>query len=426
MANNWQFQFQLPDRFTGQTGEVITPWFEKVEHAMRAIAPNLDDNEFGQRMCAIIPVRLSGPADKVYQSLPEGVRNNYQQLRTELSRIFNNEQFLRKFRDSLTARVRAPKENIEVYLAELRTLVAQAFPTYDQPQRESEVHRRLIAGLDAFSRGKVHEQGAVNIQDVIEIVKNLERAQEHYQTAGYVFSYSPLNPLGQLDTTPQSMVAGVEAKRTKDADEPSLKQLYDMIQDLQINSRSRGPERRRDKYDNQYNRSHDRSFSRDRYVYNRSQSRSPSTKGYKNDSRDRQYTQNHSGGSNYRNRSDSRDRYRNYRNDSRDRYRNYRNDSRDRYRNYRNDSRDRYTDSRDAKNRSNSRDRNTSTSRDRHTERDSRGHYDYYRSNSRSPGRYNDDPKSILKEHTQTFHTSNPKEESKHVRFDDHHDHLNH
>ena len=95
MANNWQFQLQLPDRFSGEKGETIRPWFQKLEFALRAVEVDLNDNEFGQRMCTIIPVRLTGAADKVFRSIPEDVRNDYDQLKQEMCRIFNNDQFMK-------------------------------------------------------------------------------------------------------------------------------------------------------------------------------------------------------------------------------------------------------------------------------------------------------------------------------------------
>ena len=68
-------------------------------------------------------------------------------------------------------------------MAELKTLVWQAFLIYNQIQQDAEDLLELIARLDPFIRGKIHEEGAENIQGVVEIVKNLKHAQEHYQSA---------------------------------------------------------------------------------------------------------------------------------------------------------------------------------------------------------------------------------------------------
>ena len=174
----------------------------------------------------------------------------------------------------------------------MKTLVGQAFPTYNQVQKEAEVLRRLIAGLDPFIRGKIHEQGGANIQGVVELVKNLERAQEHYQSGGYVFAYNPLmtQPSSTVAATPAT-VAQVESPQGSRKNEPSMQQLYDMIQELQVSrdsNRDRGYDRRRDWYRSKYpnkdtdgSRSYDRSPrspNRDRHESNfrfRSMSRSP-------------------------------------------------------------------------------------------------------------------------------------------------------
>ena len=63
-------------------------------------------------VCAIIPVSLTDAADKVYRSILENVPNNYEQIQQDLCQIFNNDQLLWRFRESLTAQVRATQENI--------------------------------------------------------------------------------------------------------------------------------------------------------------------------------------------------------------------------------------------------------------------------------------------------------------------------
>ncbi len=96
-----------------------------------------------RQLRVILPYRLIviGSAYKIFQSLPDQTKARYDLTKQELIRVFHNETALNAFRDSLTARPRKPNENVILYLADIRALVAQAFPTYNAAQREAEALR---------------------------------------------------------------------------------------------------------------------------------------------------------------------------------------------------------------------------------------------------------------------------------------------
>ena len=96
---------------------------------------------------------------------------------TRLSEIFNNQDFLRKLQGSLTTRPRKDDEHIDVYVAEIRHLVSQAFPDYTIPQQEAATYRRFVKGVSNFLRAKIYKHGPPNLNEAIRVCKNVERAR---------------------------------------------------------------------------------------------------------------------------------------------------------------------------------------------------------------------------------------------------------
>ena len=72
----------------------------------------------------------------------------YKLIKTELLRVFNNEGYIRRFKENLYAMPRKIGENMEVYLSCLRNDCVSALPTYDARQVDEELLRRFMAGLD--------------------------------------------------------------------------------------------------------------------------------------------------------------------------------------------------------------------------------------------------------------------------------------
>ena len=183
MANhpNYQFSLTLPEVFSGQPGEDIGEYLERLENSVRPLAP--DEEALYTQLAALLPQRLTGAAYKVYKSFDQEMKEDFPAARERLCAIFHNQDFLRAFRDSLTARPRLAGENIDVYVADLTNLVTQAFPTYNDNQRTAEVLRRFLAGIDPLLRGRCKESNVDNLPDAIALCKNVERAQVDYRAA---------------------------------------------------------------------------------------------------------------------------------------------------------------------------------------------------------------------------------------------------
>ena len=179
VQNQFQITLDLPQFIGGQRDNIID-WFSRIEDTIRPIA--LDAADLNLRLVSILPQKLAGNAYKVYRSLPQDIKNNYQQSKARLSAIFNNQDFIRVFQGSLTARPRQPDENVEVYVSELRSLTAQAFPDFTPEQKEQETLRRFIAGISPFLRGKCRENDVNTLNAAIQVCKNAERAMKEYQS----------------------------------------------------------------------------------------------------------------------------------------------------------------------------------------------------------------------------------------------------
>ena len=196
LPNHFQLTLDLP-QFHGLRSDNIADWFDRIEDTIRPIAD--DAANLNARLISILPQKLGGDAYKVYRDFPRPVKDDYDQCRERLSAIFNNQDFVRTFQGSLTARPRRPDENLEVYVAELRNLVSQAFPDYTPPQRAAETLRRLIANVSPFLRGKCHENDVQDLDNAIRVCKNAERAQLEYQSHMPLPAFEPQPVIAQLE-----------------------------------------------------------------------------------------------------------------------------------------------------------------------------------------------------------------------------------
>ena len=98
-----------------------------------------------------MPQKLTHNAYKVYRDLPRVTKTKYEECKTRLCDIFNNQDFLRKFQGSLTARPCKDDEHIDVYVAEICNLVSQAFHDYIAPKQEAKTYR-FVKGDSNFLR----------------------------------------------------------------------------------------------------------------------------------------------------------------------------------------------------------------------------------------------------------------------------------
>lgn len=81
-----------------------------------------------------------------------------------------------RFRASLSARVRAPRESLEVFAADISQLVAEAFPEYGDVA-QTEKFWCFLAGLDLALKAKCLEQGATDLEEALTIAERCENAR---------------------------------------------------------------------------------------------------------------------------------------------------------------------------------------------------------------------------------------------------------
>lgn len=164
------FKIDLPHPFSGDGTEPFSAWIQRFEVALNVSAVFLDKAK-------LLPVKLTGPAFAYWQSLSSEVKADYELTKASLTTVFGRTTFLATFQTFLNARPRKPQEPLEVYAAELTNLVTEAFPQYDAAARNCEIFRRFVTGLDPSLQLKIHEHGAVTLDNALRVATQCERAQ---------------------------------------------------------------------------------------------------------------------------------------------------------------------------------------------------------------------------------------------------------
>ncbi len=169
LNSNVPFRIVLPAPFSGDNAEPFGSWIQRFEVALNVSAtpPN---------KATLLPAKLTGPAFAYWQSLSTAIKANYELTKTSLSAVFGRATFLATFQTYLNARPHKPQEPLEVYAAELTSLVTEAFPQYDVTAQNCEIFRRFVTGLDTALQLKIHEHGAVTLNDALKIASQCERA----------------------------------------------------------------------------------------------------------------------------------------------------------------------------------------------------------------------------------------------------------
>lgn len=164
------FRIDLPAPFSGDNAEPFSLWIQRFEVALNVSATPPDKAK-------LLPAKLTGPAFAYWQSLSPAVKADYDLTKASLSAVFGHATFLATFQMYLNARPRKPQEPLEVYAAELTSLVTEAFPQYDVTARNCEIFRRFVTGLDPALQLKIHEHGAVTLDSALKIASQCKRAQ---------------------------------------------------------------------------------------------------------------------------------------------------------------------------------------------------------------------------------------------------------
>lgn len=169
------YRVELPPCFhgDGKDKESFTLWKTRLELAVKACAD-------GQQLdiATILPTRLSGDALAYWLSLSQETQQDYDDCAAKLNEVFGRKEFLLHFQTFVNARQRMPKEPLEVFAAEITSLVLEAFPNYGEPAIAMERFRRFVAGLDPILQAKCHEHGAATLEDALNVACKWERAQE--------------------------------------------------------------------------------------------------------------------------------------------------------------------------------------------------------------------------------------------------------
>ena len=171
------FRIELPEVFSGEDGQDFRQWVRRFEVAVNSVPDTTIKKEH------LLPSRLSSSAFTVWESLPTSDRKDFGKAREALTAVFGRNTYLKTFQSCITARTRQPMEPLEVFAAAIATLVAEAFPTYDEASKDGEKFRRFVAGVDARLRTKIYELGAETFQDAVAMAVRIEQAGTLVQSA---------------------------------------------------------------------------------------------------------------------------------------------------------------------------------------------------------------------------------------------------
>lgn len=206
------FKTELPPCFTGENNESFSQWIRRFE-----VGCETATNMRPELLVKILPSRLAGPAFRYWDSLSDQVKLDYEAAKRHLQNVFTQDQYLQTFKTFLNARPRKSGEQLEVYAAELRTLVLHAFPGYGREAINGEVFRRFLAGLEPTLQMKVQEFGADTIEDAIRVASQCERAQRALNIINPLFTnpaipaVTPMASQTPTSVTPVALsVQGIE------------------------------------------------------------------------------------------------------------------------------------------------------------------------------------------------------------------------
>lgn len=191
---NRHVRIELPPPFSGDEKQSFLCWARQFEVAVRALTEGDGAASYNYELTRILPTRLSNAAFLLWDSLPHTVQADYTAAKDRLKEAFGQRQFIDRFRASLSARPRAPRESLEVYAAEISRLMDEAFPEYGERAQREEKFRRFLAGLDPVLRAKCHEQGATDLEEAVIIAGRCENARVAIKT-----DYTTVNATGSTN-----------------------------------------------------------------------------------------------------------------------------------------------------------------------------------------------------------------------------------
>ncbi|XP_073796767.1 uncharacterized protein [Danio rerio] len=208
------------------------------EVIVRALTEGDGITSYNYELARILQTRLSSAAFLLWDSLPQTVQADYTATKKRLKEAFGQRHFMDRFRASLSACPRGPRESLEVYAAEISRLVDEAFPEYgDRVQRE-EKFRRFLAALDPVLRTKCHEQGATDLEEAVIITGQCENARDAIKT-----DYMTFNAAG--NAADGGVVAAVYSVTDNGELYRAMEQLTEEMRDLKTDLGRLGDENRK-------------------------------------------------------------------------------------------------------------------------------------------------------------------------------------
>ena len=159
------------------------------------------------------------------------MQQDYDKCAAKLNEVFGRKQFLLHFQTFVNARQRLPKEQLEVYAAEITRLVVEAFPEYGKPAITMERFRRFVAGLDPILQSKCHEHGAATLEDALAVACKWERAQEALKLLPPTVIAPALTPSAIPAPQEEPFAAMVSTRQNKSQSDPSAG-LFEVVKQL--------------------------------------------------------------------------------------------------------------------------------------------------------------------------------------------------
>ena len=148
----------------------ISEWLEKVE--LVAELQGIDNLE------TFVPLFLSGPAFAVYKQLSEGERKDYKKLKSKLVQAFGSNCF--EAYEMLMRRVLESGETVDVYVADLRRLVA----LMGQQEPEQLLKCAFVAGLPGDVAVQLKSLSAVEDLSLLQLTDRARMILSSRSAAG--------------------------------------------------------------------------------------------------------------------------------------------------------------------------------------------------------------------------------------------------
>ena len=169
-------------------------------------------------------LRLQKGAIEFYQSLPDGTKNNYANLKKAFEDHYSDKSTI--YEGRLSRRVQNPGEKLEDFKADLQKLARKAFPAVDEAIRAHMVLQGFLHGVSSPEvRVELRKKQVTNIDDALKAA-------------------SELDAIYKLEAeTSQTVTAAAINRPEKD---PLVEQVTELVRVLSIHeNRERGRHRER-------------------------------------------------------------------------------------------------------------------------------------------------------------------------------------